>query len=157
MAKLPKVKSRMDDAEETTSADIEVAGTEEAVDSESPNVEQGDAVAGILDHVAGATAGSTDSEEDTDVGDESEEHPEKDADSTTDEEVVEGTDDNFGVTITAPETKVSTKATTVKVATVCDHSCHIGGIPYHFVKGVPTSVPEPVKQILKNAGLLAAL
>lgn len=48
-------------------------------------------------------------------------------------------------------------ATTVKVVTVCDHTCHIGGTLYCFKKGVPTSVPEPVKKILRDAGLLAAL
>ena len=146
MAKLPKVKSKTEEVEE------ELGTTNEPETSE----DQTDAVTGIIDRATETVAGSeegaeTGESEETDSGEEpNEESPKQEDDETSG-------DDNFGVTITAPKPTVSTKATTVKVATVCDHSCHIGGKPYHFKKGVPTSVPEPVKQILKNAGLLAAL
>ena len=146
MAKLPKVKSKTEEVEE------ELGTTNEPETSE----DQTDAVTGIIDRATETVAGSeegADTEEsgESDSGEEpNEESPKQEGDETSG-------DDNFGVTITAPKPTVSTKATTVKVATVCDHSCHIGGKPYHFKKGVPTSVPEPVKQILKNAGLLAAL
>lgn len=146
MAKLPKVKSKTEEVEE------ELGTTSEPETSE----DQTDAVTGIIDRATETVAGSeegaeTGESEETDSGEEpNEESPKQEDDETSG-------DDNFGVTITAPKPTVSTKATTVKVATVCDHSCHIGGKPYHFKKGVPTSVPEPVKQILKNAGLLAAL
>lgn len=146
MAKLPKVKSKTEEVEE------ELGTTNEPETSE----DQTDAVTGIIDRATETVAGSeegaeTEESEETNSGEEpNEESPKQEGDETSG-------DDNFGVTITAPKPTVSTKATTVKVATVCDHSCHIGGKPYHFKKGVPTSVPEPVKQILKNAGLLAAL
>lgn len=60
------------------------------------------------------------------------------------------------VVISAPK-EIKTKETNVKVAVMADHSCHIGGVPYHFKKGVPVYVPRPVKEILKNAGLLLPL
>lgn len=146
MAKLPKVKSKTEEVEE------ELGTTNEPETSE----DQTDAVTGIIDRATETVAGSeegakTEESGESNSGEEpNEESPKQEGDETSG-------DDNFGVTITAPKPTVSTKATTVKVATVCDHSCHIGGKPYHFKKGVPTSVPEPVKQILKNAGLLAAL
>lgn len=64
--------------------------------------------------------------------------------------------ENENVVISAPK-EVKTKDTNVKVAVMADHSCHIGGVPYHFEKGVPVYVPRPVKEILKNAGLLLPL
>ena len=146
MAKLPKVKSKTEEVEEEMGTPNEPETSED----------QTDAVTGIIDRATETVAGSedgaeTEESEETNSGEEpNEESPKQEGDETSG-------DDNFGVTITAPKPAVSTKATTVKVATVCDHSCHIGGKPYHFKKGVPTSVPEPVKQILKNAGLLAAL
>lgn len=146
MAKLPKVKSKTEEVEEELGTPNEPETSED----------QTDAVTGIIDRATETVAGSeegaeTEESEETYSGEEpKEESPKQGGDETSG-------DDNFGVTITAPKPTVSTKATTVKVATVCDHSCHIGGKPYHFKKGVPTSVPEPVKQILKNAGLLAAL
>ena len=146
MAKLPKVKSKTEEVEEELGTPNEPETSED----------QTDAVTGIIDRATETVAGSeegaeTEESEETNSGEEpNEESPKQEGDETSG-------DDNFGVTITAPKPTVSTKATTVKVATVCDHSCHIGGKPYHFKKGVPTSVPEPVKQILKNAGLLAAL
>ena len=146
MAKLPKVKSKTEEVEEELGIPNEPETSED----------QTGAVTGIIDRATETVAGSEEgagAEEsgEADSGEEpNEESPKQEDDETSG-------DDNFGVTITAPKPPVSTKATTVKVATVCDHSCHIGGKPYHFKKGVPTSVPEPVKQILKNAGLLAAL
>ena len=62
-----------------------------------------------------------------------------------------------GIVVEEPVYAVPAKEKTVKVALVCDHSCFIGGVGYHFHKGETVSVPEPVKDILKNAGLLAAL
>lgn len=150
MAKLPKVRSKTEEVEE------ELGTTNEPETSE----DQTDAVTGIIDRATETVAGSeedaeTEESEETDSGEEPSEEPNEESPKQEGDET--SGDDNFGVTITAPKPTVSTKATTVKVATVCDHSCHIGGKPYHFKKGVPTSVPEPVKQILKNAGLLAAL
>lgn len=62
-----------------------------------------------------------------------------------------------GIVVEEPVYAVPAKEKTVKVALACDHSCFIGGVSYHFRKGETVSVPEPVKDILKNAGLLAAL
>ena len=146
MAKLPKVKSKQEEVdEEVVTTENEVA-TDTSTDDGTADDQNG-AVDSIITHtaetVSGSDEGSTDStdeEKKTDGGEENK----KD-------------DDNFGVTIAPPKNTTPTKATTVKVDTVCDHSCYIGGKPYHFKKGVPTNVPEPVKQILKNAGLLAAL
>lgn len=45
----------------------------------------------------------------------------------------------------------------VKVCLNTDHSCSIGGVRYHFEKGKSQNVPESVKAILKQAGLLTAL
>ena len=144
MAKLPKVKNKQEEVEEDVIRE-EVDGT-----TETTSEDQGDAVDSIINHTAETVADSTGSEEDS----------EDDADEGESGETNENTDskgEDFGVTIAPPKNPTPTKATTVKVATVCDHSCYIGGKPYHFKKGVPTNVPEPVKQILKNAGLLAAL
>lgn len=151
MAKLPKVKNKQEEVEEDVIREEVVDATETAFE------DQGDAVDSIINHTAETVSGS-------DEGSTDEDHTEGDEEDSTDEEKKTNggeenkkDDDNFGVTIAPPKNPTPTKATTVKVATVCDHSCHIGGKPYHFKKGVPTSVPEPVKQILKNAGLLAAL
>lgn len=144
MAKLPKVKSKQEEVdEEVVTTENEV--TTDTFTDDGTADDQNGAVDSIINHTAETVSGSdegdsTDEEAKTDIGEESK----KD-------------DDNFGVTIAPPKNTTPTKATTVKVATVCDHSCYIGGKPYHFKKGVPTNVPEPVKQILKNAGLLAAL
>lgn len=65
-----------------------------------------------------------------------------------------------------PETPVVTfedKASTapvqknVKVCTKVNHSCTIGGVAYHFVKGKQTNVPANVKAILLQADLLMPL
>lgn len=45
----------------------------------------------------------------------------------------------------------------VKVRLKTDHSCTIGGVRYHFVKGKHTNVPESVKSILLQADLLMPL
>lgn len=45
----------------------------------------------------------------------------------------------------------------VKVALIKNHSCTIGGVTYHFEKGKQYNVPQSVKTILKQAGLLSAL
>lgn len=60
------------------------------------------------------------------------------------------------VTVVVPKETVKKEAT-VKVSLICNHSCTIGGVPYHFTKGKIAYVPEPVKEILRRAGLLAAL
>lgn len=142
MAKLPKVKNKAEEVDGAVNQDVDLGTTED----------QTDAVTGIIDRAADTVSGSDGSDE-PDV----EETTEND-ELGGDEEVSNPSESNdFGVTIEVPKNTVPTKATTVKVATVCDHSCHIGGKLYQFKRGVPTSVPEPVKQILKNAGLLAAL
>lgn len=45
----------------------------------------------------------------------------------------------------------------VKVSLRENHTCSIGGERYHFVKGKQYNVPESVKTILKQAGLLMPL
>lgn len=45
----------------------------------------------------------------------------------------------------------------VKVTTVRDHACTIGGQQYAFKKGKVVVVPENVKRVLKKAGILAPL
>lgn len=45
----------------------------------------------------------------------------------------------------------------VKVCTKVNHSCTIGGVAYHFVKGKQTNVPANVKAILLQADLLMPL
>lgn len=146
MAKLPKVKNnRPEEIEDTVTVD------EETTTPDTESVEdQGDAVDSIINRTA-ETVSNVETEDDTE--------DEKETESNDSGDELSGGDDkgdDFGVTISAPKS-IKTKTTTVRIATVCDHSCHIGGKPYHFKKGVPTNVPEPVKQILKNAGLLAAL
>ena len=143
MAKLPKVKNKMDEVEEGVIL-------EESTTTDTDSTEDQDsAVDSIINH----TAETVSSFEGADQEDETEEG----SDSTKDGFMNTTPPDDSGVVVSAPKNTVPTKATTVRVATVCDHSCYIGGKPYHFKKGVPTNVPEPVKQILKNAGLLAAL
>lgn len=150
MAKLPKVKNKQEEVDDEVVITENGVTTDTSTDDGTADDQNG-AVDSIItrtaETVSGSDEGSTD--EDPDGGDE-EKKTDGDEDSKKD-------DDNFGVTIAPPKNPTPTKATTVKVATVCDHSCYIGGKPYHFKKGVPTNVPEPVKQILKNAGLLAAL
>lgn len=156
MAKLPKVKSKQEEVDEEVVTTENEVTTDTSTDDGTADDQNG-AVDSIITHTAETVSGSNEGsiDEDPDEGDEE--------DSTDEEKKTDGgeenkkDDDNFGVTIAPPKNTTPTKATTVKVATVCDHSCYIGGKPYHFKKGVPTNVPEPVKQILKNAGLLAAL
>jgi hypothetical protein len=45
----------------------------------------------------------------------------------------------------------------VRVATVVNHHCKIGPTMYHFQKNVPQMVPVEVKEILRQANLLAPL
>lgn len=45
----------------------------------------------------------------------------------------------------------------VKVAVAYKHGCTIGGERYDFVPGKQYNVPENVKEVLKQAGLLSAL
>ena len=150
MAKLPKVKNKQEEVDDEVVTTENEVTTDTSTDDGTADDQNG-AVDSIIirtaETVSGSDEGSTD--EDPDEGDKEKK--------TDGDEGNKKDDDNFGVTIVPPKNPTPTKATTVKVATVCDHSCYIGGKPYHFKKGVPTNVPEPVKQILKNAGLLAAL
>lgn len=172
MAKLPNVKKKNSAQEDLEEKDIDVtADTEEEEDTG----DQSDALNSVMSHATqnaeNAGADEEDAEEDATSDEEDPavaEHSE-DADPSADESEDEKDEADAGenpetapprkddvVVITPPPAAVP-KPTTVKVATVCDHSCHIGGVPYHFKKGVITPVPEPVKEILRNAGLLAAL
>lgn len=45
----------------------------------------------------------------------------------------------------------------VKIRMRVDHNCNIGTERYYFVKGKVYNVPENVKRILNQAGLLAPL
>lgn len=114
-----------------------------------------------LDNLLNAAQGAADSAPDND--DEEEVATDEDNTATTDENATEEKPEetkpvnvNTGITVSAPK-PIPPKATSVDIATIADHSCFIGGIAYHFKKGVKTSVPKPVKDILRNAGLLMPL
>ena len=159
MAKLPKVKKSVQD-EEAVEVNGSVAPEEEV---EETTEEQSSALESIMSSATqnAANAGEEDEDED-DTAEEQEsnpdvsEHSEDDGDAGENPETAPPEKTEPVITVSAPQ-KVPPKPTTVKVATVCDHSCYIGGVPYHFKKGVPTPVPQPVKDILRNAGLLMAL
>ena len=122
-------------------------------DAEEENVEQGqeEAVSSVL-----ATAEESASSDN--ATEESGETNNTEGESTDDAgENPETAPPENGIVVEEPVYAAPAKEKTVKVATVCDHSCFIGGTCYHFRKGEVTSVPEPIKDILKNAGLLAAL
>ena len=160
MAKLPKVKKSVQD-EEAVEMHGSVAPEEEV---EETTEEQSSALESIMSSATqnAANAGEEDEVED-DTAEEQESNPdvsehseEDDGDAGENPETAPPEKTEPVITVSAPQ-KVPPKPTTVKVATVCDHSCYIGGVPYHFKKGVPTPVPQPVKDILRNAGLLMAL
>ena len=159
MAKLPKVKKSVQDEDA-----VEVNGvTAPEEEVEEATEEQTSALESIMSSATqnAANAGEEDEAED-DTAEEQEsnpdvsEHSEDDGDTGENPETAPPEKTEPVITVSAPQ-KVPPKPTTVKVATVCDHSCYIGGVPYHFKKGVPTPVPQPVKDILRNAGLLMAL
>lgn len=125
-------------------------------EQKSTIMEESDALDNLLNAAQGAadSAPDNDDEEDTTTNDD---------DVTTNEDFIEEKPEetkpvnvNTGITVSAPK-HIPTKETSVDIATVADHSCFIGGIPYHFKKGVKTQVPRPVKDILRNAGLLMPL
>lgn len=67
-------------------------------------------------------------------------------------------DTNPVVTFSENAIQESNKAAPmVRVRTKIDHTCNIGGVRYHFVKGVQKNVPEEVKKILLRADLLMPL
>lgn len=122
-------------------------------DAEEENVEEGqeEAVSSVL----GSAEESVTNDNATTTGDETES---AEGESTDDAgENPETAPPENGIVVEEPVYAVPAKEKTVKVALVCDHTCYIGGTCYHFRKGETTSVPEPIKDILKNAGLLAAL
>lgn len=55
------------------------------------------------------------------------------------------------------ESKQAKEEKMVRVATTKDHRCRVGGETYYFTKGKQVTVPQDVKFILKNAGILAPL
>lgn len=122
-------------------------------DAEEENVEEGqeEAVSSVL----GSAEESVTKDNATTTGDETES---AESESTDDAgENPETAPPENGIVVEEPVYVVPAKEKTVKVALVCDHTCYIGGVCYHFRKGETTSVPEPIKDILKNAGLLVAL
>ena len=159
MAKLPKVKKSVQD-EEALEANGATAPEEEVEET----TEQSSALESIMSSATQNAANAGDeneAEEDADEeqesnSDVSEHSEENDGDTGENPETAPPEKTEPVITVSAPQ-KTPPKPTTVKVATVCDHSCYIGGVPYHFKKGVPTPVPQPVKDILRNAGLLMAL
>lgn len=166
MAKLPKPKKS---AQDEAAIDNEgVITPEEEAENTNPE-EQTDALENLMSSATqNAAEAASEEEEHEDEQEDANDAPavsEHSEDKNAEEEVDAGENPETAppakvepvITVSAPAKKTPTKATTVKVATVCDHSCFIGGVPYHFKKGVPTSVPEPVKSILRNAGLLMAL
>lgn len=61
------------------------------------------------------------------------------------------------VTDSASGITLSTKDKKFKVRLRSNHSCHIGGETYHFVKGEVYNVTADVKRVLANADLLSNL
>lgn len=55
------------------------------------------------------------------------------------------------------DVKVDLAPKMVKVRTSIDHRCNIGGVNYHFEKGIAQNVPTNVKEILLMNNLLMAL
>ena len=66
-------------------------------------------------------------------------------------------DDTDDGVIMTPESKSHPIERKVKICLAKDHSCSIGGIRYHFEAGKSYNVPEGVKSILRQAGLLSAI
>lgn len=60
------------------------------------------------------------------------------------------------VKVEVPETK-EIPDKNVKIKLRVDHKCHIGKENYNFIAGKIYTVPENVKRILQEAGLLSAL
>lgn len=75
----------------------------------------------------------------------------------------EAPETNTSPVATAPTVTFEDKASkapvqkNVKVCLRVNHSCTIGGVTYHFVKGKQTNVPADVKAILLKADLLMPL
>lgn len=157
MAKLPNKKKSTATEEVTDTEVLETTEVEEATEED-----QTAAVESLLNNAAENAASvedSADEEEDT-SGDENadsavNEDSENEAGENPETAPPEKEDDNAVIVSTPP--KATPRDTLVRVATIADHSCYIGGVPYHFKKGVSTNVPKPVKEILRNAGLLMPL
>lgn len=66
----------------------------------------------------------------------------------------ENTEDEVKVEV--PETK-EIPDKNVKIKLRVDHKCHIGKESYNFIAGKIYTVPQNVKRILQDAGLLSAL
>lgn len=60
-------------------------------------------------------------------------------------------------TVTFEDKKSTPIEKNVKVCLKTKHSCHIGGVAYHFEKGKQYNVPASVKSILMQADLLMPL
>lgn len=60
-------------------------------------------------------------------------------------------------TVTFEDKKSTPIEKNVKVCLKTKHSCHIGGVAYHFEKGKQYNVPQSVKSILMQADLLMPL
>lgn len=149
MAKLPKAKSKAPDSD-----DITVTPPTSTVDADTESLkdeDQSDALSGVIE-----SAAQTAQTAETDTEREASETITEETEEVDSGENPETAPPENGI-VMAPPKKSTPKATTVKVATVCDHSCYIGGVPYHFKQGVVTYVPAPVKDILRRAGLLQAL
>lgn len=135
--KTPKLKTR-----EEKPVVVDDSTLEEETDNNEEN----------LNDVLNAAKAATENVQNTEDEEDTEGEPENSVSVKSDSEKP----NDSGIIISAPKS-APTKATSVDIITVADHSCFIGGIPYHFKKGVKTSVPKPVKDILRNAGLLAPL
>lgn len=160
MAKLPIPKKNSVTENPVTEVDEVVVSTG-AEEFEVPEV-TAEKQENALENIVASAEGAAEKAEQEGSSDSDEEITSTDpfSDGSSDPEEVEGKkkdEDNDFITPSIPEVVVPTKETRVKVATTCNHSCHIGGEAYHFVAGVTTYVPRPVKDILKRAGLLAAI
>lgn len=60
-------------------------------------------------------------------------------------------------TVTFEDKKSTPIEKNVKICLKVKHSCHIGGVAYHFEKGKQYNVPASVKSILMQADLLMPL
>lgn len=147
MAKLPKKK------ENDKNDEIEVVKptTADKAEDESKTLED-------VMSVAASAANSVQNDTESDVDSENEvPDEEKNNEETTVKNDTKETKHDDGITVSKPEKTVAPKSPMVEVATTVDHTCSIGGKRYEFKRGVKTSVPRPIKDILRNAGLLMPL
>lgn len=144
--KLPKKKIN------TSDVDIVKPTTEE----DTEDTENGDTALNDVLHAAANATANVENDDQTEDND-----GEKKDDEATDSPAPavenDSKKDDNAIIVAKPENTTPPKSPMVDVATCVDHTCSIGGKRYEFKRGVKTSVPRPIKDILKNAGLLMPL